>query len=133
MRIFRMMPLMAMVFLAGAVFFTGCEKDEKDNKIMGTWVCHPEEGYTITLNFYKRYAVSHVKPVDFDTKHVYQFVDNDRLLRSNGRLVRKDFDESGFGFSMKAITKDTITLHFLGLLPSSLEYISGYTFVNSNH
>ena len=49
MRNFRILPLVAMVFLAGTMFFAGCEKEkqnndvykvlnESENQLVGTWV-----------------------------------------------------------------------------------------------
>jgi hypothetical protein len=121
---------MAAALLAGALLlFAGCEKEKKP---IEKWICDPEAGYHITLDFYHGYAISHVTPVGFNTKFIYQFIDNDILIYSNDRLVHNDFDESGFGFSMELLSKDTMVLHFLGLLPQSLDYISDYTFVRSN-
>ena len=120
----------AAALLTGALLlFAGCEKEKKP---IEKWICHPESGFAITLDFYHGYAISHVTPVGFNTKYVYQFIDNDMLIYSNNRLVHSDFDESGFGFSMQLCSKDTMVLHFLGLLPQSLEYVSDYTFVSSN-
>ena len=38
MRNFRILPLVAMVFLAGALFFTGCEKEKKTELMSETMV-----------------------------------------------------------------------------------------------
>ena len=124
------LPATAFILLTGALLlFAGCEKEKL--KHVERWVCHPEEGYTITLDIYPGYAISHTTPTNFNTKYVYQFFDGDTLFHSNDRLFHSDFDDSGFGFSMESHSKDTLVMHFLGFLPASFEYVRDYLFITS--